>query len=156
MQPAYAEAHAATRPGPWLSPDRLRKRIERSGRFYRGVLNLGMEAGGRLIGDIQARTKPSQTLPPDVYELGIEIYEARDRRSGYGSEAVALLTGWLFEQAGAKRVQVSTAAANAAMRGVLERLGYPLEGILRGYAWPGTEGESLAMYGLTRDDWPRR
>jgi RimJ/RimL family protein N-acetyltransferase len=41
------------------------------------------------------------------------------------------------------------------MRRVLERLGFPLEGILRGYAWRGTEGESLAMYGLTRDDWPR-
>jgi [ribosomal protein S5]-alanine N-acetyltransferase len=154
LQHAYAATDLLTRPGPSLSTERLRKRIERSGRFYRGVLNLGMEVDGRLIGDIQARTRPAQTLPPGVFELGIEIFEPADRRRGRGSQAVSLLTGWLFDEAGARRVQVSTAASNGGMRGVLERLGFPLEGILRGFAWPGDEREDLAMYGVTRDDWP--
>jgi RimJ/RimL family protein N-acetyltransferase len=151
---AYTRADPSTRPGPALSADRLRKRIERSGRFYRGMLNLGMEAHGRLIGDIQARTKPAQTLPPGVFELGIEIYEPGDRRRGHGTEAVRLLTAWLFEETGAKRVQVSTAASNTGMRAVLERLGYPLEGMLRGFAWTQDEPNDLAMYGLPREDWP--
>jgi RimJ/RimL family protein N-acetyltransferase len=156
VQRAYDTLDASTRPGPPLSTERLRQRIERSGRFYRGVLNLGMEVGGRLIGDIQARTKPAQTLPPGVFELGIEIFDPQDRRRGHGTEAVGLLTTWLFDQAGARRVQVSTAASNLAMRAVLERVGYPLEGVLRGFSWPNNAGEDLAMYGLTRGDWPPR
>jgi RimJ/RimL family protein N-acetyltransferase len=46
------------------------------------------------------------------------------RGNGYGREALALLTGWLFEQGGAKRVQASTDPANVAMRTVFDRVGW--------------------------------
>jgi hypothetical protein len=51
------EAH---RPEP---AERFRRRLQRSGRLWRGLLDLAIEHEGGLIGTIQARTGPAQTLP---------------------------------------------------------------------------------------------
>jgi RimJ/RimL family protein N-acetyltransferase len=52
-------------------------------------------------------------------------------------------------------VQASTAPGNAAMRRVLEKLGFTEEGTLRGYM-PAREGrEDYVLYALTRSDWER-
>lgn len=120
-------------PGPW-SPDRerLKVMIARSGRLVGGRLTFGIEAGGRLIGDVSAR-QPVSALPPDVFEVGIDLYGEGDRGLGYGSEAVALLTEHLFCEAGAERVQASTAEWNAPMRSVLEKVGFIEEGVMRGF-----------------------
>jgi RimJ/RimL family protein N-acetyltransferase len=133
---------------------RLRRRLARSGRLARGHLDLAVEVGGRLIGEIQARGRPAQTLPPGVFELGIVVYDLADRGRGFGMEAVALLTGWLFEQAGAARVQAGTAVGNAGMRRVLERLGFSCEGVMRGFMPEDSGRADYALYAVTRDDWP--
>jgi RimJ/RimL family protein N-acetyltransferase len=132
--------------------ERVRRRLARSGRFWRGRLDLGIEAGGRLIGEIQARGRPAQTLPPGVFELGILLYDPADRGRGHGAEAVALLTEWLLEHAGAARVQAGTAADNLAMRRVLERLGFTCEGVMRAFMpAPAASGRTdFALYALTR------
>ncbi len=103
---------------------------------------------------IQARTRPAQTLPAGVYEIGVILYQARDRGSGYGSEAVELLTTWLFETGRAERVQAGTNVGNRAMRAVLARLGFQLEGILRGYGAisDGTRSDG-AMYAVLKPEW---
>ena len=120
-------------PGPW-PPDRerLKVMIARSGRLVGGRLTFGIEAEGRLIGDISAR-QPASALPPGVFEVGIDLYGEADRGLGYGSEAVALLTEHLFGEIGAERVQASTAEWNTPMRGVLEKLGFAEEGVMRGF-----------------------
>jgi RimJ/RimL family protein N-acetyltransferase len=133
---------------------RLRRRLTRSGRLARGHLDLAVEVDGRLIGEIQARGRPAQTLPPGVFELGILLYDPADRGRGFGREAVALLTGWLFEQAGAARVQAGTAVDNAAMRRVLERLGFACEGVMRGFVPEGSGRTDFALYAVTSGDWP--
>ncbi len=86
----------------------------------------------RLVGDISARA-PARAFPPGVWEIGIDLYRGDDRGRGYGGEAVALLTQHLFEAEGAARVQASTSVSNAAMRGVLERLGFAEEGVMRSF-----------------------
>ena len=149
----WGQRGVGVRPGPPLDRERIRRRVMRSGRFFRGLLDLAIEAEGRLIGDIQARGRPAQTLPPGTLELGIEIFEAGLRGRGYGSDAVALLTRWLFQEAGAERVQVSTATDNAGMRGVLDRLGFRFEGVLRQFMPAETGRDDYAMYALTRGDW---
>lgn len=116
-----------------MASERFRKRIQRSGQLWRGCLDLAVERQGRLVGLIQARTSPSKTLPLGVFEIGVVLFRRQDHGKGYGREAVALLTTWLFDQAGAERVQAGTEVGNAAMRTVLERLGFRLEGIMRGY-----------------------
>ena len=134
--------------------ERLRRRLARSGRLTRGHLDLAIELAGRLIGEIQARGDPAQTLPPGVFEVGIVLYDPADRGKGYGMEAVALLTGWLFEQAGAARVQAGTAVGNPAMRRVLERLGFACEGVMRAFMPEGAGRTDYALYAVTKSDWP--
>ena len=130
---------------------RLRRRLGRSGQMVRGHLDLAVEVDGRLIGEVQARGDPAQTLPPGVYELGIVVYDRADRGQGYGAEAVGLLTRWLFEHAGAARVQAGTAVDNTGMRRVLERLGFTCEGVMRAFAPEGPDRSraDYALYALT-------
>jgi RimJ/RimL family protein N-acetyltransferase len=130
--------------------ERFRRRLARSGRFWRGHLDLGVEVDGRLVGEVQARGRPAQTLPPGVFEVGILLHDRADRGRGYGTEAVALLAGWLFEHAGAARVQAGTAADNLAMRRVLERLGFTFEGVMRAFMPEGEGRTDFALYALTK------
>jgi RimJ/RimL family protein N-acetyltransferase len=133
------------------------RRLHRSGRLWRGCLDLAIDRDERLVGTIQCRTRPRQTLPMGVYEIGVILYQARDRGKGYGAEAVQLLTTWLFETGKAERVQASTDAGNTAMRAVLERLGFQLEGILRGYGAisDGTRRDG-ALYAVLKPEWGDR
>ena len=62
--------------------ERLRKRIEHSGKLVDGWLDLGIEADGRLVGDITARS-PKNALPPGVFEVGITLFDP-DRDRGVG------------------------------------------------------------------------
>lgn len=134
--------------------EQFRRQLHRSGRMWRGRLDLAIDRDGRLVGIIQARTRPAQTLPVGVYEIGVILYQPRDRGKGYGAEAVELLTTWLFERAKAERVQAGTDVGNRAMRAVLARLGFQLEGILRGYGAmsDGTRSDG-AMYAVLKTEW---
>ncbi len=126
--------------------ERMALRLERSGRFVDGFLDLAVEAGGRLTGSIQARA-PEQAAPPGVCELGIELVpEARGR--GIGTEAVALLSGHLLEH-GYPRVQASTDVENVAMRRALERAGFAFEGVMRGFMPEGDARVDYALYAVT-------
>jgi [ribosomal protein S5]-alanine N-acetyltransferase len=133
---------------------RLRKRIKNSGQLVDGWLDLGIEAEGRLVGDITARN-PKNAFPPGVYEVGISVFEETDRGKGYGREATELMTIHLFDRLDAGRVQATTAVENTAMRRVLETLGFVHEGTLRAFM-PGPDGrEDYAMYAVTREGWTR-
>ena len=134
---------------------RLRRRIEHSGRLVDGWLDLGIEAEGRLVGDITARN-PKNAYPSGVFELGITVFEEADRGKGFGRAATALITTHLFEEHEAGRVQATTAVGNAAMRRVLEELGFVHEGTMREFM-PGPDGrEDYALYAVTREEWARR
>jgi RimJ/RimL family protein N-acetyltransferase len=133
--------------------ERSRRRLARSGRLVWGRLDLAVEVDRCLIGEIQARGHPAQTLPPGVFELGVVVYDPADRGRGAGLEAVALLTGWLFEQVGAARVQAGTAVDNASMRRVLERLGFACEGVMRAFMPENSGRTDYALYALTKNDW---
>jgi ribosomal-protein-alanine N-acetyltransferase len=135
---------------------RFLRRIARSGTFHDGILVLAVEAGGRLIGDVQAR-QPRYALPAGVFELGFEIWDPADRRRGHGREAVAQLTELLFAEHEAARVQASTSIENVATRRLLEGLGYIEEGVLRAF-WPRDDGsrEDYVLYAVTREDWNAR
>ena len=135
---------------PQVARGRMRDRLGRSGELTEHGLDLGVEFDGRLVGDVLAR---ADSLPSGAFELGIGLFDERDRRRGVGREAIALLTRHLFEALGARRVQITTDVANKGMRRAAERVGFLLEGVLRGY-WPAAEGDhDFAMYGMTRSDY---
>jgi RimJ/RimL family protein N-acetyltransferase len=132
-----------------------RQRVERSGTRTSAELLMAVEAGGKLVGDVQSRNV-EMAMPPGVWELGIELWDGTDRGRGLGREAVALLTSYLFEEEDAHRVQASTDVENTAMRRVLDLLGFADEGTLRGFMpQPSGEPRDYVMYGLTRADYQR-
>jgi RimJ/RimL family protein N-acetyltransferase len=132
---------------------RIRTRLERSGERTEWEVLFAIESEGRLVGDAQGRCS-DLAMPPGVWEIGLELWDEAERGRGLGREAVFLLTSHLFAGQDAIRVQASTDVDNAAMRVVLDRLGFGFEGILRGFM-PSAEGDprDYAMYGLTRVDW---
>ena len=131
---------------------KIRDRLERSGELTERGLDLGIEVDGRLVGDVQART---DALPKGAFELGIGLFDERDRGQGLGREAIGLITAHLFDSLAARRVQLSTDIANTGMRRVAERVGFVHEGDLRAF-WPDDDGDhDYAMYGMTRIDYER-
>ena len=81
--------------------------------------------------------------------MGIGLRESA-RGKGYGREALALLTDWLFEHAAAEAAEASTDPANVAMRTVFRRAGWMPAGSL-------TEvGREWLMYRITRPEWEAR
>jgi RimJ/RimL family protein N-acetyltransferase len=143
---AYEQALKSTARVGELSPERMRLRVGRSGRFVEGRLDLAVISDGRIVGSIEARA-PEGALPPGVCEIGVELV-AEVRGEGLGTEAVALLAQHLLAS-GFVRVQASTDVGNAAMRGALEHAGFRLEGILRGYMPAGEGRADGALYALT-------
>jgi ribosomal-protein-alanine N-acetyltransferase len=131
--------------------DRLRERVESSGRFVHSLLELAIEGDGGVVGSIQARN-PAPCFPPGVFMVGIAISpESRGKR--FGREAIALLVTHLFRQEAAHRVEMPTDVDNVPMRTVAERLGFVLEGVLRSLMPMGEGRRDYCMYALTRDDW---
>lgn len=60
-----------------------------------------------------------------VYDIGYCIHK-KYWKSGYGSEAVALVLGWLTEQ-GAKKVTAEVAVENTASNALLQKFGFTVE-----------------------------
>jgi RimJ/RimL family protein N-acetyltransferase len=135
---------------------RVRDRLARSGARNDWEILFAIESDGRLVGDVQGRCS-DVAMPPGVWEVGLELWEEADRGRGLGGEAVALMTSHLFEEQGAIRVQASTDVGNAAMRRVLDRLGFAFEGVLRGFM-PSADAppRDYTMYAVTRADWEAR
>ncbi|MGZ3469345.1 MAG: GNAT family N-acetyltransferase [Isosphaeraceae bacterium] len=131
-----------------MKPDEreFRERLSRSGRLEGASLTLSIDRGGESIGRIETYLPPGRPLPPGVYEVGIGVHESM-RGKGYGPEALALLTRWLFEHAGAKRVQASTDPANLAMRTVFDRVGWREVGPLHEF------DREWVMYAITEEQW---
>jgi RimJ/RimL family protein N-acetyltransferase len=122
--------------------DDVRRRVERSGGWEDGRLDLAVEADGELIGSVDVRSG-RMMMPPGVCEFGIELWSGH-RGAGLGTDAVAALTAWLHAHA-FPRVQAGTSIGNAPMRHVLEKVGYAYEGTMRGFM---PEGDGRADYAL--------
>jgi RimJ/RimL family protein N-acetyltransferase len=127
----------------------FKARLERSGHLEDGWLDLAIDLDGASIGRIQTFVPPGRPLPPGTFEVGIGL-RADARGKGYGREALALLTDWLFEHAAAAAVEAPTDPANVAMRTVFERVGWMLAGSLTEF------GREWVMYRITRPEWAAR
>jgi RimJ/RimL family protein N-acetyltransferase len=127
----------------------FKDRLRRSGHLENGWLDLAIDLDGVSIGRIQTFVPPGRPLPPGTFELGIELRE-KARNKGYGREALALLTDWLFEHAAAEAVGASTDPANVAMRTVFQRVGWKTAGSLT------ESGREWVMYRITWREWEAR
>ena len=127
----------------------FRTRLGRSGQMHNGWLDLAVDLGGESIGRIQTFVPHHRPLAPGVFEVGIGL-RAGARGQGYGREALAQFTDWLFEHAAAERVEAPTDPANIAMRTVFLRAGWEVVGCLIEF------GREWVMYAITRPQWQAR
>jgi len=127
----------------------FRARLRRSGHLDDGWLDLAIDLDGAVIGRIQTFVPEGRRLPPGTFDVGIGLDEAV-RGKGYGREALALFTGWLFEHAAAQVVEAPTDPGNAPMRAVFDRVGWSQAGTV-------TElGREWVVYRITRQEWQER
>jgi aminoglycoside 6'-N-acetyltransferase len=134
-------------PGGPPDPDRLRERIEWSGRMHEHRVDLAIELEGRLVGEIGTFADPEGGVQPGLFLLAIGLFAPSDRGHGLGTEAVRLLSDWLFRSGGAERIESSTAVSNAAMRRVFDKLGFEFIRLHR--RWD----VDWALYAMTREAW---
>jgi RimJ/RimL family protein N-acetyltransferase len=137
----------------------FKARLQRSGRLAAGWLDLAIALGGvagselaesgEAIGRIQTFVPPGRALPSGTFDIGIALREDV-RGRGYGREALALLTDWLFSRAAAQVVEAPTDPANVAMRTVFERVGWQLAGSQHEL------GREWVVYRITRPQWQAR
>ncbi|MEK8034825.1 GNAT family N-acetyltransferase [Ideonella sp. DXS29W] len=85
------------------------------------------KAQGRLVASVGLH-RTDWTLPKT--EVGYWV-RSTETGKGYASEAVSVLTAWALSGLGAQRVELVTDELNTGSRGVAERCGFALEGILR-------------------------
>jgi RimJ/RimL family protein N-acetyltransferase len=127
----------------------FRARLRRSGQMNDGWLDLAIDLDGTVIGRIQTFVPADRPLPPGTFEIGIGL-DADVRGRGYGREALALLTDWLFEHAAAHVVEAPTDPGNAPMRAVFGHVGWSLAGTVTEYE------REWVMYRITRQEWLAR
>ena len=127
----------------------FKARLERSGTLLNGWLDLAIDLDGVSIGRIQTFVPPSRSLSPGVFDVGIGL-QPDIRGKGYGREALALFTDWLFAHAAAEVIEAPTDAANVAMRTVFERVAWQLTGTVTEH------GREWLLYAMTRSQWQAR
>jgi [ribosomal protein S5]-alanine N-acetyltransferase len=88
----------------------------------------------------------------DELEIGYQIYDTENRGKGYMSEAVQLLTRYLFERKKHNRIRLIIHPDNAASRRVAEKCGYQYEGIMRGAWYNRGKNHDVAVYAVLRDE----
>jgi [ribosomal protein S5]-alanine N-acetyltransferase len=88
----------------------------------------------------------------DEYELSYQVYATPDRRRGAATQAVLLLTRYLFETKRVNRIRLIIHPDNATSRRLAERCGFRHEGTARG-AWfhRGTHHD-VEVYAVVRSD----
>lgn len=112
-------------------------------------LNRAIEAEGKAVGGIGISVKD------DVYEKSAELgyWLSEDYwRRGIMSRAVKLICSEAFASFDIVRIFAEPFAGNAGSRGVLEKAGFTLEGIMRNGVYKNECLHSYCMYSLLREE----
>jgi RimJ/RimL family protein N-acetyltransferase len=88
----------------------------------------------------------------DAFELSYQLYDARHAGHGYVSEAVQLLTDYLFATKKEQRIQLVIVPENVASRRIAEKCGFTLEGTARGAFFNDGTSQDVLLYSLLRTD----
>jgi RimJ/RimL family protein N-acetyltransferase len=88
----------------------------------------------------------------DAFELSYQLYDDRFSGRGLVTEAVQLLTDYLFANKKMGRIQLVIVPGNAASRRIAEKCGFQLEGTMRGAFFNDGANQDVLMYSLVRAD----
>lgn len=88
----------------------------------------------------------------DELELSYHIYSKEARSKGVASDAVKLLTGYLFGRLKHNRIRLVIHPDNQASKRVAQKCGYQFEGLARGAWFHHGRSQDVEIYGITRPD----
>ena len=111
-----------------------------------------VEWEGRLIGTVSAR---ELSRFHGRVEVGYMLHSAYHGR-GLGTRAVAAVVARLFAWPFLHRVWLTTAVDNLASQGVARKLGFSLEGVMRGHYLIEGRRKDQQVWGLVRPEWEAR
>jgi [ribosomal protein S5]-alanine N-acetyltransferase len=115
-----------------------------------GMLVL-IDADDELVGEIEY-------FPITEYLTGFElsylIFGTQHRGKGYATEAVRLLTRYLFARKPIQRLQLNIHPDNAASQRVAVKAGYTLEGVMRSCWFNDGRFHDLQIWSILRDEQP--
>jgi RimJ/RimL family protein N-acetyltransferase len=89
-------------------------------------------------------------------EIGYTIFDPADRGKGYCSEALTLMTEWLFLSKQITRLQVGVDSENISSRKAAEKCGYIYEGTLRMATYSRGKYNDLLLLSMTRPEFEKR
>jgi len=88
----------------------------------------------------------------DEYELAYQIYDKEQRGKGVMTEAVNLMTRYLFETKRMNRIRLVIHPDNAASRRLAEKCGFQHEGTARGAWYNKGRHQDVEIYSILHDD----
>ncbi|MAS38253.1 MAG: hypothetical protein CL610_29925 [Anaerolineaceae bacterium] len=88
----------------------------------------------------------------DELELSYQIYSEAHRGQGIATEAVMLLTGYLFDRMKHNRIRLIIHPDNLASKRIAEKCGYQYEGVARGAWFNRGRSQDVEVYALVRED----
>ena len=91
----------------------------------------------------------------DELELSYQLYSLDHHGQGITTEAVRLLTGYLFDRKKHNRIRLIIHPDNLASRRVAEKCGYQYEGLARGAWFHRGRSQDVAVYAQLRADHDR-
>jgi ribosomal-protein-alanine N-acetyltransferase len=129
----------------------FRKRFQETGFWEKneGML-LIVTHEGEIVGHIEFFPTVSYL---DELELSYHIYTQQHRGQGIATQAVQLMTGYLFDNKKHNRIRLIIHPDNEASKRVAEKCGYKYEGIARGAWFHEGRSQDVAVYALLREDY---
>lgn len=89
----------------------------------------------------------------DELELSYHIYADEHRGKGVATEAVNLITRYLFDRKKNNRIRLLIHPENGASKRVAEKCGYNQEGVARGAWFHWGKNQDVEVYALLRDEY---
>ncbi len=117
----------------------------------------GQNMGRFLITDLEDNLLGSityfkPTFYIEGYELSYKIFNEKNRNKGYMTEALNLMTSFMFSWKNIVRLQILVPENNIASWKIAEKCGYGFEGIMRKSVYIKGNLHDLKMYSILKDE----
>lgn len=107
------------------------------------------DADDRILGEILF-FKTAKYM--SEYEIGYRIFRPEARGKGIATEALALMTRFLFSYRQVNRIRLMIDPENVASQRVAEKCGYRQEGTARGAVYHHGRFHDMDMYAILREE----
>jgi [ribosomal protein S5]-alanine N-acetyltransferase len=131
----------------------MKKNFKEKGTWYKSDSDgfLITDKSGEIIGEIGY----FKSIPyANGYEVGFQVWKKAERNKGFMTEALKILSAYIFDIEEIMRLQLNIATGNIASWKVAEKAGYTYEGTMRKVFYCRRKHEDMKIYSLLRDECP--